>query len=414
MVQSQVGGIVRMKLSPKTRAFARPANFNRVMNRVISPKLRRQLVEEHAYDWRARKITFKQHFAALVVHRIGPDRSLRDMGTGVRERVLYAAHGAHMEVSNAALSKAHAARPEDIYLDILDRVMAAIAHLPHRQRVLREVDLDTIEHIRELLTRVSIFDATTFELPSQVATWAQVNDTTARCKLQLRLQGGYGGLDKAFLVPGQDHDSLYFADFVKLSESGRIYLFDTGYFSIKHYDELIESDNFFVTRKHANLNIEIVEERPVSQEVGPSGYTILQDCIVLIGTDERRSSHRYRALEVITSEGDKRWLLTNLFDLDAEQIAQLWRYRWTVEIVFRWLKLQLKLDHMISYSINGMLIQVTVALIVYGLMVLYNQDITFSPTRLLRRIRQEFEGTIWLHGYLAGFSDAVRLLFSTP
>lgn len=241
-----------------------------------------------------------------------------------------------------------------------------------------------------------------------------MNDTTARCKLQLRLQGGYGGLDKAFLVPGQDHDSLYFADFVKLSESGRIYLFDTGYFSIKHYDELIESDNFFVTRKHANLNIEIVEERPVSQEVGPSGYTILQDCVVLIGTDERRSPHRYRALEVITSEGDKRWLLTNLFDLDAEQIAQLWRYRWTVEIVFRWLKLQLKLDHMISYSINGMLIQVTVALIVYGLMVLYNQDTTFSPTRLLRRIRQEFEGTIWLHGYLAGFSDVVRLLFSTP
>jgi IS4 transposase len=398
---------------PETKAFASPANFNRVLNRVIPPKLRRQLVEEHAYDWRARKITFNQHFAALVVHRIGPDRSLRDMGTGVRERALYAAYGAHMGVSNAALSKAHATRPADIYLDILDRVMAAISQLPHHHRVLREVDLDTIEHIRDLLTKVSIFDATTFELPAQIATWAQVNDTTARCKLQLRLQGGYGGLDKAFLVPGEDHDSLYFADFVKPSESSRIYLFDTGYFSIEHYDELTESDNFFVTRKHANLSITVVEEQPVPQEVGPSGYTILQDCTVLIGTDERRSPHRYRALEVITSEGEKRWLLTNLFDLDAEQIAQLWRYRWTIEIVFRWLKLQLKLAHMISYSINGMLIQVAVALIVYGLLVLYNQDATFSPTRLLRQIQQEFEEGIWLHGYLSGFSDAARLLFST-
>jgi len=402
-----------MILYPETRAFANPANFNRVLNQVIPPKLRRQLVEEHAYDWRARKITFNQHFAALVVHRIGPDRSLRDMGTGVRQRFLYAAYGAHMEVSNAALSKAHATRPADIYLDILDRVMAAIAYLPHRQRVLREVNLDTIEHIRDLLTKVSIFDATTFELPAQIATWAQVNDTTARCKLQVRLQAGYGGLDKAFLTPGEDHDSLYFADFVELAQSGHIYLFDTAYFSIEHYDELTESKNFFVTRKHANLNIKIVEERSVPQEVGLSGYTILQDCIVLIGTDERRSSHRYRALEVITSEGEKRWLLTNLFDLDAEQIAQLWRYRWTIEIMFRWLKSQLKLDHMISYSINGMLIQVAVALIVYGLLVLYNQDATFSPTRLLGQIQQEFEETIWLHGYLLGFSDAVRLLFST-
>lgn len=84
-------------------------------------------------------------FAALVVHRIS------------RDRFLYAAHGAHMEVSNAGLSKAHAARPADIYLDILNMVMEAIAHLPHHRRMLRDVDLDTIKDIRELLTQVSIY-----------------------------------------------------------------------------------------------------------------------------------------------------------------------------------------------------------------------------------------------------------------
>jgi hypothetical protein len=68
----------------------------------------------------------------------------------------------------------------------------------------------------------------------------------------------------------------------------------------------------------------------VPQEVGSSGYTILRDRIVLIGMDERRSPHHYRALEVITSEGEQYWLLTNLFDLDAEQVAQLWHYRWTI------------------------------------------------------------------------------------
>jgi len=329
------------KLHSETRVFANPANFYRVLNQVVPPERRQQLVVEHAYDWRARKITFHRHFAALVVHRMSHNRSPRDMGKGVRGRFLYTAHGAHMEISNAALSKAHAARPADIYLDILDMVMEAIAHLPHHRRVLRDVDLDTIEDIRELLTQVSIFDATTFELPAQVATWAQVNDTTARCKLQLRLKEGYGGPDKAFLVPGEDHDSLYFTDFVDLSASGRIYLFDTGYYSINYYDELTESGNFFVTHKHANLSLEVLVEQSVPQEVGPSGYIILRDCIVLIGADERRSPHRYRALEIIDSQGEKYWLLTNLFDLTAEQIAQLWRYRWTVEILFRWLKLQL-------------------------------------------------------------------------
>jgi len=311
------------KLHSKTRAFANPKNFYQVLNQVVPSERRQQLAEEHAYDWRARKIFFSRHFAALTVHRISRDRSLRQMGKGVRGRFLYTAHGAHMAVSNAALSKAHAARPADVYLDMLDMVMEAITHLSHDRRVLRDVDLETVEDIRELLIRVSIFDATTFELPAPIATWAQVNDTTARCKLQLRLQEGYGGPDKAFLVPGEDHDSLYFTDFVELSESGRIYLFDTGYYSIDHYDDLTESDNFFVTRKHANLSMEVLEERSVSQEVGPSGYTILRDCIVLIGVDERRSSCRYRALEIIDSEGKKYWLLTNLLGLTAEQIAQL-------------------------------------------------------------------------------------------
>jgi hypothetical protein len=72
-----------------------------------------------------------------------------------------------------------------------------------------------------------------------------------------------------------------------------------------------------------------------------------------------------------------------------------------------------QLNHMITYSLNGMLIQVAVALIVYGLLVLYNQDATFSPARLLRQIQREFEEAIWLNGYLLGFWEAVRLLFPT-
>ena len=240
-----------------------------------------------------------------------------------------------------------------------------------------------------------------------------MNDTTARCKLQLRLKEGYGRLDKAFLVPDEDHDSLYFTDFVDLSESGRIHLFDTGYYSIDYYDKTTRSGNFFVTHKHDNLSLEVLDERPAPQEIGPSGYTLLRDCLVLIGTDKRRSPHRYRALEVIDSEGERYWLLTNLFDLTAEQIAQLWRYRWTVEIVFRWLKRQLHLSHMMTHSLNGMLIQVTVALIVYGLLVLYNQDAVFSPARLLRQIQQAFEATIWFDGYLQGFEEAARLMLPT-
>src|SRR5262249_46081873 len=57
------------------------------------------------------------------------------------------------------------------------------------------------------------------------------------------------------------------------------------------------------------------------------------------------------------------WLITDRLDLDAELVALAYRYRWTVELFFRWLKCILGCRHLISNSQNGVTIQLYVALI---------------------------------------------------
>ena len=57
------------------------------------------------------------------------------------------------------------------------------------------------------------------------------------------------------------------------------------------------------------------------------------------------------------------WLITDRFDLDADLVAIAYRYRWSVELFFRWLKCVAKFEHLISHSQNGITIQFYVAVI---------------------------------------------------
>jgi hypothetical protein len=99
---------------------------------------------------------------------------------------------------------------------------------------LRDVDTATLKGIAHLLEQTRIFDATTFQLPVKIARWAQVNETNAGFKLQLRLVGGYGGPDRIILTLQAGNENPYFLSLLDLEQGAEhIYLFDTGYFKIR-------------------------------------------------------------------------------------------------------------------------------------------------------------------------------------
>ena len=64
------------------------------------------------------------------------------------------------------------------------------------------------------------------------------------------------------------------------------------------------------------------------------------------------------------------WLITDRLDLDAELVALAYRYRWTVELFFRWLKCVLGARHLVATNRNGVMLQMYAALIVSLLIVL--------------------------------------------
>ena len=406
MPRAKTGRRVRSKY----RNLVSARNFEHFLNGVISPERRAELADRFDYDWHAHTLFFEPYFRALVTRQF-TGGSLNDLQYGMAYDPLYAAHGAQLEISVAALSKANANRPVEPFLYLLGDVLQAIGKIPKSGKVLREVDTVTLKGIAHLLEQTCIFDATTFQLPVKIARWAQVNDTDAGFKLQLRLAGGYGGPDRVILTPKAGNDNPYFLILLDLERGvGHIYLFDTGYFKIETYNKIVLSGNHFVTLLHENISYEVIRQRPVPEGVTANGYIVHSDLEVYLGSGSNRSDQVYRLIDATDSRGHRATILTDLLDLTAEQVCQLRTYRWVVEIVFRWLKSQLEIDHFISYSPNGVMVQVLVALIVYGLMVLYHEGGPLSVVRILRRIRADLHQAIYDWGFEQGRRQALAEL----
>ena len=160
-------------------------------------------------------------------------------------------------------------------------------------------------------------------------------------------------------------------------QSGRLYVIDRGYAEYQLFQDIIDARSSFIGRIRDNAVYEVIEERPLSAEARKAG--VVRDRIVNLGCEQRGGVFKQplRVVEVATGKTDSKGrpeillLATNCLDLDAAWIALGYKYRWTVELFFRWFKCILGCQHLLSTCRNGVAIQVYLALIASMLVVLW-------------------------------------------
>jgi hypothetical protein len=156
-----------------------------------------------------------------------------------------------------------------------------------------------------------------------------------------------------------------------------------GYVDFQLFRDILNSGSSFVGRVKDNTVFSIAEERSVSPEARVSG--VVRDLVIAkLGTsrhkDYLRQPVRLVIVRRIRTDGslEELWLVTDRLDLDADLIALAYRFRWTVELFFRWLKCVLDCRHLLFEDRNGVAIQAYVALIASLLTVLWTGR---KPTR---------------------------------
>ena len=155
-------------------------------------------------------------------------------------------------------------------------------------------------------------------------------------------------------------------------ESGRCYVKDRGYAKFQLFNEIVAANSSYVCRLRDNSRYEIEEDRPLAAE--DIEASIILDAIVCLGEyngAKDRPDHPLRLVVVKTTPHEKRGsasnglllIATNLLDLPAWIIALIYRYRWTIEVFFRFFKHILGCRHLLSRDPVGVEIQTYCAII---------------------------------------------------
>ncbi|MEI7028450.1 IS4 family transposase, partial [Paenibacillus sp. y28] len=215
-----------------------------------------------------------------------------------------------------------------------------------------------------------IIDSTTIGLCLQKYKWAEFRKTKAGIKLHFRVEYIDDETvvpEKVAMTPAKKSDRSQLETLV--DEIGVTYVFDRGYIDYAKFDDYCERGIFFVTRTKKNAVIRPIESFHLSPE-----SSVHSDGMVYIGTPQKRMENVLRLLQTVDSEGNPVTILTNRFDLDAEEISQIYRQRWAIETFFKWMKQHIRIKTFYGTSEQAVMNQVWTALIAFCLLVLMKLD----------------------------------------
>jgi DDE family transposase len=232
----------------------------------------------------------------------------------------------------------------------------------------------------EALKGLTAVDGSIFSALSRMARALRQDDDHRGVKLHLHFDVLKGVPAGATLTPAACSETAALAGSL---QPGRLYVLDRGYADYELFATIIGARSSLIARVKDNTAFVAREERPLTAAAAAAG--VVRDIVLSrLGTshhkDHLRRPMRLVVVRVVDRDGKatELWLITDRLDRDAELVAPAYRYRWTVELFFRWLKCVLGARHLIATNRNGVILQMYAALIVSLLIVLRTGH---KPTR---------------------------------
>jgi IS4 transposase len=156
-------------------------------------------------------------------------------------------------------------------------------------------------------------------------------------------------------------------------ERGAYYVMDKGYLDFERWYKIHQAGAFFVTRGRHNMKERRLYSSPVDKKTG-----LLCDQIVVLSGKQSASRYpdKMRRIKYRDEETGVLYVfITNDFNSDAMIIANLYKYRWQIELFFRWIKQHLKIKSFWGTSANAVKTQICTALCAYLLMAIVKKQL---------------------------------------
>lgn len=161
------------------------------------------------------------------------------------------------------------------------------------------------------------------------------------------------------------NENLALPALIDTAQQGVIYIFDRGVQRRTTYANIVRSGNHFLSRLVAK-RYSVTKMNPLPEVCETPTLEIIQDCLIVFPEHLEPTQTTFRLIIGITKKDEQEIsFITDLLDVSAQDITDLYRHRWSIEIFFRFLKQELKLESLLSYSENGMKVHIYLTLIAF-------------------------------------------------
>ena len=217
--------------------------------------------------------------------------------------------------------------------------------------------------------KVYAFDSTTIPLCLSVFWWAKFRKKKGGIKAHVLY-------DLEAQVPAFYHITTASVNDSKAMqeipyETDAYYIFDRGYNNFKELYRILRMESFFVVRAKSNLQYKCVRwKRRLPKN-------ILTDAEIELTVCKSRKDYpeNLRLVRYYDEEQDREFMfLTNAMDLTAQQVADLYKNRWQIELFFKWLKQHLKIKKFWGTTEIAVRIQISAAITAYCLVAILQHD----------------------------------------
>ena len=309
-------------------------------------------VNRYNGDYRTRGLNCWNQFAQLFFGQLTSRNGLRDicLCLNAYKNSLYHL-GIRQSVNQSTLSRANENRDWRIYADFGLYLINLVQPL-YADNSFQDFEIDN---------NVFVLDSTTISVSIILMNWAQGKYSRGAVKMHtlLDLRGSIPTF--IHITDGKYHDvnTLDEIDVVPAA----IYVMDKAYLDFTRLNDLNKSKAFFVIRAKDNLKFKAVLSRKVDKS---TGLRCDQSIKLLVPRSKKQYPEKIRRIKYYDQEKDLMLVfLTNNFDIDAFDIATIYKNRWQIEVFFRWIKQNLQIKTLWGHSENAVKIHLWTAICTY-------------------------------------------------
>src|SRR5580704_13337117 len=317
-----------------------------IFGQLLEPINRRQftaIVERHdgdAYDKSSRSW---DHLVALIYAQLSALDSLRGLVEGWNANGEHHYHLASGLLARSTFSDANARRPADVFADAFALVASQI---DRRAR-------------REGQAMLRLIDSTPIPL-GKLCAWAKSNGRIRGMKVHV-LYDPHTDLPRILDITDANVNDAQIGRTIDIIP-GATYVFDKGYVHYKWWTAIHQADAFFVTRPKGNMGLRVIATRPLEEAEGEGFRVLADEEVALSSKGDSKLPMPLRRITIRRENGKVLSFITNDMSRTAVEIGALYKGRWQIELLFRWIKQHLKFRKFLGNNQNAIKLQIYAAM----------------------------------------------------